>query len=161
MNRTTIVQQVNPVIDYEVTKLCVRPYHGHKKGCPNFNKKKGCPPNSPKFDQIYDIDQPIFAIINRFDFSKHINRMKDLHPGWSQKQLECCLYWQPKARKSLNDAIWFFNANISNIHYSVERCPEAMGVNVTETLKQIGIELEWPPKTVTYQVALAGIRRQL
>jgi len=35
--------------------------------------------------------------------------------------------------------------------------PEAMGVNVTETMKRVGIELEWPPVNVAYQIALAGI----
>jgi hypothetical protein len=35
--------------------------------------------------------------------------------------------------------------------------PEAHGLNVTATMKSIGIELEWPPKTVTYQIALASV----
>jgi hypothetical protein len=34
--------------------------------------------------------------------------------------------------------------------------PEAAGVNITATMKSIGIDLEWPPKTVTYQVVVAG-----
>jgi hypothetical protein len=25
--------------------LCTKPYHNHKKGLVNFNKKEGCPPN--------------------------------------------------------------------------------------------------------------------
>jgi hypothetical protein len=33
----TIVQ-VNPVIDYSVRGLCVKPYYNHPKGCPNFIK---------------------------------------------------------------------------------------------------------------------------
>ena len=34
-----------------------------------------------------------------------------------------------------------------------------MGVNVTDLMKDnAGIELEWPPKITTYQVALAGLR---
>ena len=37
-------------------------------------------------------------------------------------------------------------------------CPEAMGVNVTETMKNVGIILEWPPETVTYQIVIAGSR---
>jgi hypothetical protein len=41
-------------------------------------------------------------------------------------------------------------------NYKVTACPEAMGVVVTETMANVGIKLEWPPKTVTYQVALAG-----
>jgi predicted metal-binding protein len=41
--------------------------------------------------------------------------------------------------------------------YKVTTCPEAMGVNITETMKDAGIILEWPPENVTYQIALAGI----
>lgn len=38
----------------------------------------------------------------------------------------------------------------------VTRCPEAMGVNVTETLAAAGVTLEWPPKKFALQVAIAG-----
>jgi hypothetical protein len=31
-----------------------------------------------------------------------------------------------------------------------------MGVNVTATMDNAGIMLEWPPKNVAYQIALAG-----
>lgn len=34
--------------------------------------------------------------------------------------------------------------------------PEACGVDVTATMKLIGIDLEWPPVNVAYQVALVG-----
>ena len=42
---------------------------------------------------------------------------------------------------------------------SIVRNPEAQGVSVTDTMVQVGIYLEWPPKTVAYQVALAGKAR--
>ncbi|KUO63623.1 MAG: hypothetical protein APF84_17375 [Gracilibacter sp. BRH_c7a] len=45
-----------------------------------------------------------------------------------------------------------------NKGYRVEACPEAMGVNITETMACAGVFLEWPPENVTYQIALAGIR---
>jgi hypothetical protein len=35
-------------------------------------------------------------------------------------------------------------------------CPEAMGVNVTATMKEIGIQLEWPPKRWAHQVAMGA-----
>jgi hypothetical protein len=41
----------------------------------------------------------------------------------------------------------------------IERCPEALGLNVTATMRMIGIDLEWPPREFTYQVALAGAKR--
>jgi hypothetical protein len=31
-----------------------------------------------------------------------------------------------------------------------------MGLDVTKTLKDVGIVLEWPPKNITYQIAFAA-----
>lgn len=154
MNQMKIIIPVMPVIDYSVRNLCIYPYPGHKKGCPNFNKKNGCPPGAKLFDTVYDLSQPIFAIIHKFDLAGHVARMKGLHPEWSQRQLECCLYWQPRARKQLLQHIKYFLSDHPG--YKVEACPEAMGVNITGTLKNSGLILEWPPKEWAYQVALAG-----
>ena len=41
---------------------------------------------------------------------------------------------------------------------TVIKCPEAQGVNLTETMKNAGIELEWPPENVAYQIVLVGTR---
>lgn len=153
----TIVQ-VNPVIDYSVRGLCVKPYYNHPKGCPNFNKKKGCPPNAELFDKVYDLTKPVYAICNIFDLRSHIERMREKHPDWTDRQLRCCLYWQSKARKELMKHIKEFYREYG-LEYKVETCPEAMGVNITETLKNVGIILEWPPETVAYQVALAAIKK--
>jgi len=37
---------------------------------------------------------------------------------------------------------------------------EANGVNVTATMKKIGIELEWPPREYAYQVAVLGRKKR-
>ncbi len=50
-----MIIEINPVIDYSVRRLCVKPYPNHKKGCPNFNKKEGCPPTADFFDKVYDL----------------------------------------------------------------------------------------------------------
>lgn len=154
-----MIIQVIPVIDHSVRALCAKPYPGHAKGCPNFNKKKGCPPGAAKYDETYDLNQPVYAIINKFDFKSHTERMRQLHPEWSERQVRCCLYWQPGARKQLLTEIKRFWSDLTHRKYSIETCPEAMGINVTKTLANAGIELEWPPETVAYQVALAGIKK--
>ena len=43
-----------------------------------------------------------------------------------------------------------------NGEHTILTTPEACGVNITETMKKIGVNLEWPPRSVTYQVAIAG-----
>lgn len=152
--------EVKPVIIRPVHSLCLRPYPNHKKGCPNYGKKKGCPPSVLMFDVFYDLSKPIYAIYNVFDFGIHVNRMEYKHPDWSKRQLECCLYWQGTARKQLKERIEIF-ARLTGRRYIVNVVPEAMGVNVTETMKRVGIELEWPPVNVTYQVAMAGVARRV
>lgn len=150
-------QIVNPTIDYSMRGLCTKPYHGHKKGCPNFNKKAGCSPKVGFFDKTYDLTKPVYVIWNEFDLGTHVANLKSKYPNWSDYQLKCCLYWQPKARKSLLEEIKRFKKEFPD--YSITTCPEAEGVNITDTMKSVGIVLEWPPQTKTYQVALAGIKK--
>ena len=145
---------VKPVLDLSMRKLCVREYYNHKKGCPNFNKKEGCPPYCPTIDKTLDLSKPVYAIYNIFDFAGHVNKMQEKHSGWSKRQVECCLYWQPRARKILKGKIAEFLKEHRGL--IAVGTPEAQGVNLTETMRNAGIELEWPPVTKTYQIVLAG-----
>jgi len=153
-----MIVQVTPIIDPRMPGMCALPYPNHSKGCPNFRKKIGCPPGLEMFDQIYDMSQPIYAIFNKFDIGSHMARMKIAHPDWSQRQLACCLYWQPTARKRLFEMCREFLQN--NKGYHIEACPEARGVNLTATLATVGIELEWPPRNFAYQVALGVMAKK-
>lgn len=153
-----IVKQVIPVIDCKVRALCIKPYPNHPKGCPNFGKKEGCPPKAKKFEDVFDTTKPIYAIVNVFDLKSHADKMKEKHPNWSERQIYCCLYWQKTARKQLLEGIKEFLKEHKG--YTVTTCPEAMGVEVTKTLEAVGIELEWEPKNIACQVALAGIKKQ-
>lgn len=147
---------VKPVIDYSVRKLCVRKYHNHSKGCPNFGKKGTCPPEIPLFCNVFDMTKDLYAVWNCFSFGKHVSRMKEKHPEWTQRQLECCLYWQGTARKQLKEKVSEFVKEHHDMYITF--CPEGMGMNVTETMKSVGVELEWPPVNYTYQIAIAGIK---
>jgi len=158
-NEIDKIIEINPVLNDSVRDLCYKPYPNHPKGCPNFNQRNTCPPMALYWKHIIDISQPIYAIINKFDFKYHVKSMKEKHPDWTELQLKCCLYWQGKARKQLKNKIKEFSKNFP--HYSIFTCPEAMGVDVTATMKLIGIELEWPPINYTYQIAFAAIKKVL
>jgi len=151
-------QIVVPVIDLSVRQLCTRPYPNHKHGCPNWDKKAGCPPKTLAIDEIIDLGEPVYVIYNQYDFGRHVDRMKAKHPSWSDRQLACCLYWQGTARKHLREAIRAFSAPYWYLR--IVSTPEAYGVDVTATMKNVGIELEWPPKRFAYQVVLAGSRKE-
>lgn len=146
--------QVELSVDYDVRHLCQQSYPGHPHGCPNYGKRCTCPPQAPYVRQFFDVKKPTYVIWSVFDLKSHLRRMEELHPDWSDRQKRCCLYWQPKARKVLRREIELFQEEHPGLFVST--CPEAMGVNVTGTMWSIGHMLQWPPRTKTYQVAIAG-----
>lgn len=131
--------------------LCRSPYAGHPKGCPNFNTRGCCPPVVRRMDEIADLRHRAVAVVNDFDLAAHVAKMKAKHPKWTDRQARCCLYWQGTARNQLfrkcGEALQRWPRRM------VVPTPEAHGVNVTATLRQIGIELEWPPVRIVRQVA--------
>ena len=153
------IHYVKPVLQNSVRNLCCKPYPNHPKGCPNFNKRDICPPTAPFLDQYFDLDKKVLAVVIHFNLGQHVAKMKDRHPNWSQRQLECCLYWQGTARKKLRQEIAYNmpRTTLFDGHeLIVTDCPEAMGVDVTATMKEVGIILEWPPKKIVRKIAFIG-----
>lgn len=143
-------------IDYGVRKACLLPYPNHPKGCPNYGKKSSCPPKVAQFFELVDVKNPIYIEWNEFNLKEHVDKMQVLHPSWTERQLYCCLYWQPKARKQLRLKVEK-DLELLPPGYIALYAPEALGVNITKTMQNsCGIELEWPPRNRVYQVALLG-----
>jgi len=146
--------EIKPVIDKSVRGLCAKPYPLHKNGCPNFGKNSRCPPKAKLIEEVFDFAKPIYAVYNVFDYKSHVEKMKTSHPNWSDRQLRCVLYWQGGARKKLKERVFeFMRQNKGTIACFT---PEACGVNVTATMAAVGIQLEWPPQNVAYQIAFVG-----
>lgn len=137
--------------------LCVKPYPRHPRGCPNFGRALRCPPKVGLLSDLFDLTRPCFAVWNSFNLAEHVAHMRAVHPTWTRAQLECCLYWQGAARKHLKHECDMFRR--VHVGYATDWCPEAMGLNVTATMLQIGVVLEWPPVVKTFQVAFAGVLR--
>lgn len=153
-----MIVQVHPIVEARVQTLCGRPYPRHPRGCPNYGTKLGCPPRMSTFGTLYDLVAPVFAVVTEFDLASHIRRMRSVHPEWSDAQCRCLLYWQGKARAGLRREVLSFLEQHPG--YQVEATPEALGVDVTRTLMDAGIFLEWPPRDVVRQVALAALPRR-
>lgn len=149
---------VTVCVQHDVRGLCCKPYPGHARGCPNFGTKAGCPPQAPLIEAVLDLSRPVTAVYNVFDLAGHREWMRGLHPDWSPRQLDCCLYWQMGARKRLRDEIvkWTMESPFERLAMIAVETPEACGVNLTETMRSAGIVLEWPPDRVAYQIVLAG-----
>jgi len=151
---SSFIQKVEPVLDPSVRALCAKAYDGHPKGCPNFRKRETCPPYAPLFEEVFNLSYPVYAIGEKFNLKAHEDKMRELHPEWSYRQLTCCLYWQGSVRKRLKEEIKKFQAERAG--FICTDCPEALGVNVTATLGSVGIKLEWPPTTYVVKVAFCG-----
>ncbi len=83
------------------------------------------------------------------------------HPKWTRRQLDCCLYWQGQVNKRLRTAV-DYNLTRHILFKGADRlvatyCPEAMGVNVTRTMADVGINLEWPPERIVIKIAFIGV----
>ena len=139
--------------------LCQLPYPNHPKGCPNYSVKKGCPPHVQRADRVFDLDKEMYMIGARFDFGNHIEKMKDKHPDWSDRQLGCVLYWQGTLRKRLKEVVADFLRGKPDL--TVNFCPVAHGINMTGTMKNIGVELEWMPKKYSWCIAMVGHAQRL
>lgn len=135
---------------------CEMPYPGHKKGCPNYDKCL----TLPRIENYFDLDKPHWFAIVTFDLQAHINRMRYLHPTWSDRQCRCVLYWQNGVKSQLDrfcvNWIKLITPGENMIYHKI---PEAMGVNVILTMKRIGQYIETKPKSIVKKVALIGERK--
>ena len=151
---------VKPVIDLSVRQLCYQPYPNHPKGCPNYGKRDTCPPQRPTLSNILDLTKSILAVWVSFNLAAYRVRMLKKHPDWSRRQLDCCLYWQGGVDKQLGKEMRYNLARYPLFDNAKKLIsiyvPEATGVNVTETMKNAGVELEWPPENKVIKVAFIG-----
>lgn len=109
---------------------------------------------------MLDFSKDICVVYTEFNVGEFAEGMREKYPSWTNRAIYNPRYWQPRARKfhKLEE-----EKALGNIEY-IERCPEARGVNVTELMKLVGIDLkwDWPPQhsldNVTYIVSLGGFR---
>ena len=150
------------IYDKRMQGLCKLPFHGHAKGCPNFGKKLGCPPDIPLIDKVFDFNSDMFVIYTTFPVGEFAERMRVGHPEWSEhpRQWYNPRLWQGTARRDHRFEVEKFMGQYSG--FEVNGTPEGHGVNVTELMKEVGVELEWgwPPEhsleNKSYIVSLGG-----
>jgi len=133
-----------------IRPLCAAVFYKHSKGCPNLGIKEGCPPKASLFTDVFEPE--VYVVAVKFDLAGYVAKKRLEHGGWTQRALENPRHWQGHVRSILKNAC-------------EERCrgypgyvsvtnAEAMGVNLTDTCRNVGIILEWPPGKVVYQVSL-------
>jgi len=143
-----IVQIPSNYIVYDKTLkgLCKLPFYNHAKGCPNWGKKEGCPPNVLPIHKILDFNKDLYVIYNEFSVGEFAQKMRLTHPEWEEhpRQWYNPRRWQGTARKQHKiEKIKALETGINTIL----SCPEANGVNMTDLMSKVGVELKWnwPP----------------
>ena len=152
-----MIRIVEPVINHAVRDMCKMPYAGHPAGCPNFGSKRTCPPQAPLFEDIFDLAQPVYAIIYRFDMAIFKSKLRNQHPEWTEEQVRAAFYQTGDARNGLKQEIIRFLRE--HRVYRAVTSPEAMGVDVVATMQKAGIDLEWNSDQTVYKIALAAVRK--
>lgn len=149
-----------PEIIYEPSarngRWCCAPYKGHPHGCPNFHK--GCT-NRPALTELTTDYNIWYAVVEEFDLKTHASKMKVKFPQWSERQCRNPLYWQGTVRKNLKlkaarlQDYMEYSKGSRGILLDI---PEANGMNVFETMRRAGINLEMHPDIVR-KVMIVGI----
>jgi len=137
---------------------CKLPYPNHPSGCPNYGKRKTCPPFSKEINEL--IEPPYYLVIRSFDIEAQVKKMKDRHPEWSERQCRNLLYWQKGVVKKLKEEAKAFIESQDDDLLLVE-IPEANGVNVFKTCENIRIILERNPRKIVIKIMLIGRRKKV
>lgn len=134
--------------------MCIKPYKNRLNGCPNFGKLSTRPPNIPcMYDQIFDISD-VYAVVTKFDLMTFFQNRRNKRPDLAEGQIKNLRIWQPITIKENDYAIAEFykeNPNLSN--YISTRLLECMGVDVINTMKNVGLDIEFPVTDYVYRIA--------
>lgn len=112
----------------DILQFCKSPYPGHAKGCP---KKVGACNGGNYITDVLDVDQDMWLVHSEFDLMAHVERLRVVHPDWSERQLRCVLYWQGTSRKQLRERV-VIAMKVTKANF-VTFVPEGLGVNVFKT----------------------------
>ena len=142
---------------YQPRSMCIRPYKKHTEGCPNFGKLPTCPPNVPcMYDQIFDVSD-VYAVVTKFYLEEYFNKRRMNRPDLAEGQIRNIRVWQPIAIKENDWAISeFYRENPDKKDYIASRLLECLGVDVINTMKEVGVEIKFPVTEYAYRVAFVA-----
>ncbi|MBU7016320.1 MAG: hypothetical protein HXS44_02330 [Theionarchaea archaeon] len=136
-------------IDHNVRDLCRKPYPGHPKGCPNYGKKKECPPQAPLLEDFIDISQPHYFVV-----LKCIRNGRFPNQESTLEEAQFHSYWSDTLEKILCKYIQEFQKDHPGTVFTYH--PSAVGVDVLETARNVGIPLQENPEKVFHKIVLIG-----
>lgn len=126
-----------------IAPLCKHPYHNHKDGC-----KRGC--NFHYWYDAIDKGQDVWAIYFSMNLDPLWDKIRKNNPHFSIRQVENMRYWNGRKNKLLRIMEQeFLKEHPGPWARALNRGPGqtnyTFGIWYTETMKQIGVDLQWPP----------------
>ena len=116
-------------IDHRVRDLCRKPYPGNPKGCPNYGKKKECPPQAPLIEDFIDLLQPhYFVVLECIGNTCPTNLQED-----TVMEDQFRSYWNGSLEAVLREYIQEFQKDHPGTVFTFH--PSAVGVDVLETAR--------------------------
>lgn len=177
--------KVNQIVfDLEVQSYC----NNLDFKCPNYGHSHACPPVAPYLEEEVSNFRDFFLIYSKFNLEEYINDVKKKKPKKSKKKILNSFYRKNILRYHLEEEInqfledykgdfkeklilWdgfcrlCYNENKKCTYDSGEPCRyqprysmEAVGINVDQTVRNLGFKLEWPPLRYAYRFGLICLK---
>jgi len=144
---------------YYTWKWCLIPYEGNPRGCPMFNTRSDCPPQTVLLNKLFNLDHyyapvsvnpgyleaggegpNLYLVYQEFDIELQEYKMKDKHENWTVKQCRCCRYYQRGLDNRIEKEAQRFIKDKEG--YMILPRPEAYGLNCFSTFRFHGMKLE-------------------
>jgi len=115
------------------------PYY-EKKFCKNYPRCKFSSAHKYQFENVFDLDEPMYLVFKNFDLKNHAMKMKKAHPNWTERQCKNLLYWQRTIDNIVHKrAKRFIKIKNLNRYMTVG---EGFGLNIYATCRNAGLKLE-------------------
>ncbi len=147
------------IINPKSRDWCTMPYPGNPNGCPNFGKQPTCPPLAPLIGNFIDLSRPHWLDVYCVNLKEEADKRRKQHPDWSEKKLRCSRYWQNTAHAYLRRSFELMRWTEGWKGVVMTLRPEAMGVNVIQTAKRVGVPISIHPKDLIFKISLIGFKK--
>jgi len=169
--------------DTEVIKNCQTPYKNHPNGCPNYHCNWSCPPYAPKVQEtrnslktftffwILIMEIPIPKININFikkwktkhDFSRITRNLNNFLEYFQIQHSDWAVYFCSECRLCLEKKYSRCNCPSEPCRFpdKIRISPEAAGIDVFATLKNIDLEMEELPKTNLRRMAMCATDKKV
>ena len=169
--------------DPEVQTYCNNP----KFQCPYYGHSWTCPPEAPYLEEEVSQYKKIYLLYHQFDIEAYVNEIKAKHPRRSENRIRSSLFRRNFVRDYLEKEIYQFLDQFQNnfkeklvlwdghcrickktcTYNNGDPCRypnkkrysmEAVGINVDKTVRNLNINIEWPPINHIYRFGLVCFR---